>query len=139
MQAKTVMRKELYRQVWSQPISRLARAYGFSDVGLAKICHKHDIPRPPVGYWAKKEFGKAPAQTPLPDPDNDYPIELRDPAVTPVFMPDPVPADAAGAAAKKKEPRIEVADTLRGCHGLARIAHRVSGTTASAAAETQSP
>jgi len=28
-----------------------------SDVGLAKICRKHNIPVPPVGYWRKKETG----------------------------------------------------------------------------------
>jgi hypothetical protein len=43
--------------VWKTPITRLAKEYGLSDVGLAKICKKHDIPRPPRGYWAKKEGG----------------------------------------------------------------------------------
>ncbi len=59
-------REELYSQVWTTPIRRLAERYGVSDVGLAKICKKHEIPRPPVGYWAKKEFGKNVTQPPLP-------------------------------------------------------------------------
>ena len=59
-------REDLYAQVWSTPMRRLAEKYGISDVGLAKICKKHHIPRPPVGYWAKKEFGKAVEQPPLP-------------------------------------------------------------------------
>ena len=28
-----------------------------SDVGLAKICKKLSIPRPPRGYWTKKSYG----------------------------------------------------------------------------------
>jgi hypothetical protein len=28
-----------------------------SDVGLAKVCRKHNIPVPPVGYWRRKETG----------------------------------------------------------------------------------
>jgi hypothetical protein len=58
----TLTRKELYDLVWSEPMMRLARRYGLSDVGLAKICRKCDIPRPPRGYWAKKQVGKAPRQ-----------------------------------------------------------------------------
>lgn len=50
---------------------RLAKEWGISDVGLAKVCRKHDIPCPPVGYWAKKQFGKAPAPTPLPPRKSD--------------------------------------------------------------------
>ena len=44
----------------------LAAEFGLSDVGLAKICKKCDIPRPPVGYWAKKAFGKADPRPELP-------------------------------------------------------------------------
>ncbi|UUO07862.1 hypothetical protein M4951_05995 [Blastopirellula sp. J2-11] len=51
-------RRELYDKVWSTPMMRLAAEYGLSDVGLAKICKRHKIPRPPRGYWAKLESGK---------------------------------------------------------------------------------
>tara|TARA_R110002072_G_scaffold3149_9_gene23541 strand:- start:3436 stop:4593 length:1158 start_codon:yes stop_codon:yes gene_type:complete len=51
-------RKELYESVWMEPIVKLAKEWGMSDVGLAKACRRHDIPIPPRGYWAKKEFGK---------------------------------------------------------------------------------
>ena len=46
----TITRKSLYDQVWSEPILHLAKRYGMSNVGLAKICRKHNIPRPPCGY-----------------------------------------------------------------------------------------
>jgi hypothetical protein len=67
-------RDELYGRVWATPMRRLAQEWGISDVGLAKVCRKHDIPCPPVGYWAKKEVGKAPAPTPLP-PRNGAAVE----------------------------------------------------------------
>ena len=48
----------------------LAKEYGMSDVGLAKICRKHDIPIPPVGYWRRKETGQNVARPPLQAPKN---------------------------------------------------------------------
>jgi hypothetical protein len=59
-------RKELYDQVWTTSIVKLAKQYGLSDVGLAKICKKHNIPRPPLGYWARKYAGYNVQPTPLP-------------------------------------------------------------------------
>ncbi len=62
----TLSRRELYEQVWATPMARLAREYGLSDRGLAKICQRHGIPRPPRGYWAKRDHGHKVRQTPLP-------------------------------------------------------------------------
>ena len=39
-------REELYEDVWSQPMLTLARRYGMSDRGLAKLCSRHRIPVP---------------------------------------------------------------------------------------------
>lgn len=50
-------RAELYEKVWATPMRTLAKEFGMSDVGLAKICRKHNIPVPPVGYWRRKETG----------------------------------------------------------------------------------
>jgi transglutaminase-like putative cysteine protease len=50
-------RAELYKKVWPTPMRTLAKEFGMSDVGLAKICRKHNIPVPPVGYWRRKETG----------------------------------------------------------------------------------
>ena len=50
---KEYTRQELYDLVWTTPLGKLAKRYGLSDVGLRKICVKHDIPTPPLGYWAK--------------------------------------------------------------------------------------
>lgn len=56
-QSQKLSRRELYEKVWQTPMTQLAKQYGLSDVGLAKICRKYDIPRPPRGYWAKKSAG----------------------------------------------------------------------------------
>lgn len=60
-----VSREELFEQVWSTPISSLAKSYGMSDVGLAKLCQRMEIPRPPRGYWRQLEVGKAPRKPTL--------------------------------------------------------------------------
>ncbi len=79
METKTVTlsRKELYDQVWAQPMVKLAAKYGLSDVGLAKICKKHKIPRPSLGYWARKQFGYSTRQVPLPEKENNSFIIIR--------------------------------------------------------------
>jgi len=63
----TVTRAELYQRVWSTPMRTLAKEFKLSDVGLAKICEKHQIPRPPRGHWARVERGYGPKKIPLPD------------------------------------------------------------------------
>jgi hypothetical protein len=62
----TVNRNELYEQVWSEPVSRLAPKYGISDVGLKKICKKLNVPTPPLGYWTKIQHNIRVEKTPLP-------------------------------------------------------------------------
>ena len=59
-------RDSLYEEVWATPMARLAQKYGISDVGLAKVCRKLDIPLPGRGYWAKKESGQTIGKLPLP-------------------------------------------------------------------------
>ncbi len=50
-------RADLYAKVWATPMRILAKEFGMSDVGLAKVCRKHNVPVPPVGYWRRKETG----------------------------------------------------------------------------------
>ncbi|MDI1258269.1 hypothetical protein [Aquabacterium sp.] len=61
-----IKRSELYAKVWQAPMTRLAKEFDISDVGLAKTCRKNNIPTPRAGYWAKVAHGKAPPPTPLP-------------------------------------------------------------------------
>jgi hypothetical protein len=48
-------------------MSKLAKEFGISDVGLAKACRRVKIPTPPVGHWAKVAHGKSVARPPLPE------------------------------------------------------------------------
>jgi hypothetical protein len=72
-----ISRSELYEQVWTEPMSKLAKRYGLSDRGLAKICGRNNIPCPPRGYWAKKQSGMNVHRKPLPRKDIDQTIEMR--------------------------------------------------------------
>jgi hypothetical protein len=51
-------REKLFNEVWTTPVTKLAKGYGLSDVGLRKICIALDVPLPPRGYWAKLAAGK---------------------------------------------------------------------------------
>lgn len=59
-------RAELYQLVWSEPLRKLSKRFGISDVALAKRCRAASIPLPGLGYWAKKEAGKPVFQPALP-------------------------------------------------------------------------
>ncbi len=59
-------RTELYEKVWTTPIQKLAKEFGLSDVGLAKLCRCHEIPVPGRGYWARLAAGQNLPRTPLP-------------------------------------------------------------------------
>lgn len=62
----TLTRAELYTLVWSEPMSTLAHRYGLSDVGFAKMCRRHHVPVPGVGYWARRQAGQSVGPTRLP-------------------------------------------------------------------------
>lgn len=59
-------REALFEAVWKEPMTKLAKRYSISDVGLRKICVALEVPVPPRGYWAKLAHGKAPARPVLP-------------------------------------------------------------------------
>ncbi len=63
--ARVFTREEFYELVWSKPMTHLAKEFAISNVALHKICKKHNIPNPPLGWWAKKAAGKSVAQAPL--------------------------------------------------------------------------
>ncbi|HEY1686232.1 MAG TPA: hypothetical protein VGG19_15810 [Tepidisphaeraceae bacterium] len=63
-------RQELYEKVWSTPCIKLAAEFRISDVLIGKICAKHQIPKPPPGYWAKLAHGAAMIRPPLPSIDD---------------------------------------------------------------------
>lgn len=56
------------------PMTKVSKKYGLSDVGMAKVCQRNNIPRPPRGYWIKLENGKKVKQIPLPPMEDTEPI-----------------------------------------------------------------
>lgn len=64
--SQQVDRETLYQEVWTDPVTVVAERYALSDVGLAKLCKRLQIPLPRRGYWAKLKAGKMTAKAPLP-------------------------------------------------------------------------
>lgn len=120
----SLTREELYQRVWSTPMRKLASEFGLSDVGLAKICKKHKIPRPSRGYWAKIENGKAATRWPLRRLDDESlsVIRIRHVAKqmeTPQILAASDPAIAALILAEGlPENRIQAVTNLRGADPL---------------------
>jgi|HubBroStandDraft_6_1064221.scaffolds.fasta_scaffold371790_3 hypothetical protein len=87
------------------------------DVGLAKLCEKHNIPRPGLGYWRRLELGQKPNRPPLPvvEQQNPYEIEIviRDP-ILPVGdgMPREVPAVPVSADRQISHPVVVRSERL---------------------------
>jgi hypothetical protein len=136
----TLSRTELYEKVWTEPIAKLAPRYGLSDVGLAKICKRNKIPRPPRGYWAKKQFGNAPRRTPLPKKDHDpvieingYPFQTCHPKIQELII-------GQVALKKKHDRKILVPEQMASPHPLViRTAEILNSTKPDRTGKLQSP
>lgn len=104
-------REELYKEIWAQPMLKLAPKYGISSVMLGKVCRKLSIPVPGRGYWARKASGYRVSIKPLPKL-KDAPVIQRfkfpepEPKVPP--MPEPEPNDAEYLRIKEVE-SLEIA------------------------------
>src|SRR5580704_11336963 len=69
-------REELYEKVWQHPLRKLAAEYGISDVALANVCRKLQIPLPSLGHWTKIQCGQAIPRPALPAA-KDLPVLIR--------------------------------------------------------------
>jgi hypothetical protein len=101
-----VLREELYEKVWRMAMWRLAAQYGVSGPELAKVCKRLNVPRPPVGYWAKLEAKKPVQILPLPPAAADTPEYVF---ITPTTV-----NSRASLATVKKKHREQYQATLRG-------------------------
>jgi hypothetical protein len=114
---REVSREQLYRELWSEPATAVAKRYGISDVGLTKVCRRYDIPKPGLGYWAKHEVGRAPTPPPLPPVQNS--------ALETVFFESgnqPGPTQMVPEYEREKDPewRIKVPPDLKVFHPLVK-------------------
>jgi hypothetical protein len=125
---ETMTRDQLYEAVWTTPVVQLAKRYGLSDVGLAKVCTRHQVPRPGLGYWAKKQHGKEEPRPELPVLDN--------PQLQVVVLTERPVTEAPGRQerfaeddevngliiAEREAPAVEVPASLRSPHPLVAAA-----------------
>jgi integrase len=70
-------RESLHELVWTAPVLEVAKRLGVSDVGLAKLCRRAEIPTPGRGYWARVESGQRVGRAPLPPAPESLPELLR--------------------------------------------------------------
>jgi hypothetical protein len=73
----TLDRDQLYAEVWSEAMTKVSRRHGISDVALAKICRRMDIPVPERGYWARVAAGQKLSQPSLPPPRQGVPQTVQ--------------------------------------------------------------
>lgn len=120
----TMTREQLYEAVWTTPVVQLAKRFGLSDVGLAKVCIRHQVPRPGLGYWAKKQHGKEeprPELLALDDPKLEVVVLTERPVLEVPDEPERFAEDDevnALIAAEKEAPAVEVPKSLRNPHPL---------------------
>jgi hypothetical protein len=112
----SLTRQELHALVWAHPVSHLAKRFGISDQGLAKICDRFDIPRPRAGHWNKIAAGKGIATPALPPArtGTDETITIVPPTaggVTPV-------GHSALAAARQNARPVHVTERLSDPHPI---------------------
>ena len=62
-------RRELYDLVWAQPLASVAEPFGLTANGLAKVCDRLGIARPPKGYWVRREEVRQPREPFRPAPE----------------------------------------------------------------------
>ena len=53
----SLTRTELYEKVWTTPMRKLATEFGISNACVSKLCRRHAIPLPGLGYWTRVQLG----------------------------------------------------------------------------------
>ena len=102
-----ILREELYRLVWAEPMTKVAARFDVSGSYLARVCETLNVPRPPRGHWAKLAVGKAAPAPPLPAPGaGDALGWLRDDTPVPRVKPAPPKPTARRAAARPSLPAM---------------------------------
>lgn len=101
MRSRWTTREELHGLVWEKPLTEVAKQFEITATGLAKVCDRNGIPRPPQGYWIKLEHGKTTGVIPLPPAENapQHRIEIVPQAKRRVRQSSPVKKPVEGPAA----------------------------------------
>ena len=73
-----ITRDKLYKEVWAEPMVRVAVRHGVSANYLARVCHCLNVPYPHLVHWAKRRFRRAPTRPALADPRPGEVLESGD-------------------------------------------------------------
>lgn len=122
----SVTRDKLYEDVWAEPMAKVAVRYRISANYLARVCHHLNVPFPHRGYWAKRQFGKAPARPPLPAPRPGEVVEWERgdavPRPTPAVAPAADSSTSGRPASRSERPaRDQLVTGLREAFEKARL------------------
>ena len=87
MKKQLYTRTEIFELLWMEAATKVAKRLGISDVGLAKWCKSNDVPKPKLGYWAKRAHG-----VPVPDKPNlpQWTGRAPEPSITVRIIPEPI-------------------------------------------------
>lgn len=104
-------------------MTKVAKEYGISNVALAKICKKLNVPCPWRGYWRRKETGKSVKPFPLP-PNSDPTKQVA--TIHRMIRPEAVVQMSEDALQRinteqTAEQKIEVPDRLTSPHHLLKV------------------
>jgi hypothetical protein len=113
-QDREISREELHQLIWSKPTSKVAKEFGLSDVGFAKICRKLGVKKPPRGYWAKVASGGRVKKLRLGAlPDGCVSKAVIRAKTEMEQMVNPIPRDEV--------PEISIRENLQGCSRLITV------------------
>ncbi|MCO6185219.1 hypothetical protein [Rhizobium sp. L1K21] len=65
MRKRNISREELFALVWEKPTQEVAKELAVSDVAIAKLCARLQVPKPARGYWARVRSGQVLRRPPL--------------------------------------------------------------------------
>lgn len=107
-------RRQLYEAVWAKSAVQLGKEIGVSDVAIAKACKRYNIPKPPLGYWARVQHGQRVPRPPLPKLDDPYRQTIRFEPVPEHLRAEPMSDETMQRVQQEKadEKRIVVPEVL---------------------------
>ncbi len=103
-----ISREDLYKEIWSEPATKVARRYDVSSSYLARVCEGLNVPHPPRGYWARKTAGEKMPIPPLPPAGLGDPLSWQKGAAVlerlpPLELP-PLEQKSKGKSARPQRP-----------------------------------
>lgn len=109
-------REQIHAAVWAEPMRDACKRFGVSDVALAKICRRLNVPRPQQGYWVRLMMGTAPEKKALPAASPGAPTKWEGKRWVDSTPTSPANCNAAAARDPAVDQPIVVAEVLDDLH-----------------------